>query len=121
MTIDYDRLREMSNNASPSPWTVKDDDYGEVIVANESGHDMTWGDQVRFEMYAGDKNVDPHLVALAPDMAKELLRLRDELTSLRNLMWTHAGYLRKDMFHTAADWTEDHALRLDRIMKGDAE
>lgn len=121
MTIDYDRLKTLSDNASPSPWTVKDDDYGEVIVANESGHSMTWGEQVRFEMYAGDKNIDPHLVALAPEMARELLRLRGELTELRDLMWTHAGYLRKDMFHTAADWTEDHALRLGRIMEGDAE
>lgn len=76
MSFDYDRLKELADNAPPGPWTVKED-WGEVIVANECGHEMSWGDQVRFKMEAGNKNFDPHLVALAPDMARELLHLRD--------------------------------------------
>ena len=55
------------------------------------------------------------------DLARELLRLRDELTDLRDLMWTHAGHLRKDRHTTAADWTENHAQRLGQIMQGDTE
>lgn len=119
MSIDYDRLRELANKHTPGPWTVDiNEDWGETIVANEAGHAMSWGDQVRFEMEAGDKNADPHLVALAPDMARELLRLRRELTDLRDLMWTHAKYQRTDGYDTAADWTTDHADRLHRIIEG---
>lgn len=55
------------------------------------------------------------------DLARELLRLRRELTDLRDLMWTNAGHLRKDGHAIAADWTENHALKLARIMQGDTE
>lgn len=84
MSIDYALLRELADKASPGPWTAKRDEWDEVIVANESGHAMSWGEQVRFEMEAGDINADPHLVALAPDMARELLRLRDEIAATRD-------------------------------------
>lgn len=120
MNIDYDRLKTLSDNASPSPWTVKDDDYGEVIVANESGHSMTWGEQVRFEMYAGDKNIDPHLVALAPDMARELLRLLRELNGLRDTMREYARFLRKNDQRAAGHHIADFAQRLDQVIEGDA-
>lgn len=122
MSIDYDRLRELADKASPGPWTVEtDEDWGETIIANEAGHAMSWGEQVCFKMEAGNKNADPHLVALAPDMARELLRLRRELTDLRNLMHTNAGHLRKDGDAIAADWAENHALLLARILEGDTE
>lgn len=121
MSIDYDRLRELVDTASPNPWTVKRDEWDEVIVANSCGHEMSWGDQVRFKMEAGDPNSDPHLVALAPDMARELLRLRREMTDLRGLMHTHAQYLNQDGLRTAADYAYDHALRLTRILDGDTE
>ena len=121
MSIDYDRLRELADTASPGPWTAKRDEWDEVIVANESGHAMSWGEQVRFEMEAGDINADPHLVALAPDMARELLRLRRELTDLRGLMKTHAWYLGRDGLRTASEYAYDHALRLTRILDGDTE
>ena len=55
------------------------------------------------------------------DLARELLRLRRELTDLRGLMHTHAGYLRKDGHGIAADHAENHAYRLARIMQGDTE
>lgn len=52
------------------------------------------------------------------DLARELLRLRRELTDLRGLMRTHARYQRSDGYDTAADWTRDHADRLNRIIEG---
>ena len=61
------------------------------------------------------------LAALTPDMARELLRLRRELTDLRDLMFTHAGYLRKDGHGVAVHWAEGHAHRLTRIIQGDTE
>lgn len=55
------------------------------------------------------------------DLARELLRLRRELTDLRDLMFTHGGYLRKDGHFVAAHWAEGHAHRLNRIIQGDTE
>ena len=74
------RLQRLLDGSSPGPWTAKnDDDWNETIVANECGHALTWGDQVRFKMEAGDTNTDPHLAALAPELAEEVIRLRDAL------------------------------------------
>lgn len=80
MSIDYDRLEELVAGSSPGPWTVEvDEDFGETVIANKCGHERTWGDQVRFEMAAGNPKCDPQLVALAPVMARELLRIREIL------------------------------------------
>lgn len=112
MSIDYDRLRELADKASPSPWGANNHGYmGGQAVYNANG--------VPLAFYVSGNNAE--LVALAPDMARELLRLRRELTDLRDLMWTNAGHLRKDGHAIAADWTENHALRLAQIMKGDTE
>lgn len=59
------------------------------------------------------------LRAHAGPMARELLRLRRELTDLRGLMHTHAQYLGQDGLRTAAEYAYDHALRLTRILDGD--
>ena len=117
MTIDYDRLRELAGKAGPGPWTVEINDWDEVIVANDSGHAMSWGEQVRFEMKGGNRNVEPHLIALAPDMARELLRLRDELTDLRDTIYAHADLLRGESRQVATDY----AYRVSRILNGDTE
>ena len=82
MSIDYDRLRKHLDKSSPGPWYATQDDWGDIIIGNEEGHSMGWGDQVRFKFEAGDKTHDPALVALAPDMARELLRLRDGIKTL---------------------------------------
>ena len=71
--------------------------------------------------YYGQADSNFRLMALAPVMARELLRLRRELTDLRDLMYTHAGYLRKDGHGVAANWTSDHAHRLARILEGGTE
>lgn len=57
----------------------------------------------------------------AEDLARELLRLRRELTDLRNLMRTHSEYLRKNGHDTAANWVHTHEYKLTRIIKGDTE
>lgn len=121
MTIDYDRLRELAGKAGPGPWTVEINDWDEVIVANDSGHAMSWGEQVRFEMKGGNRNVEPHLIALAPDMARELLRLRRELTDLRARMLAHEGYLRRVGQNVAANYVRKHERRLAQIIQGDTE
>lgn len=81
------RLQRLLDGSSPGPWTAKnDDDWNETIVANECGHALTWGDQVRFKMEAGDTNTDPHLAALAPELAQELIRLRERIEDLITAM-----------------------------------
>lgn len=85
MSIDYDRLQKILERVTPGPWTVEDDGY-DIIVGNEEGHSLGWGgDQVRFNFEAGDLTHDPALVALAPDIARELLRLHDGIEIQRDI------------------------------------
>lgn len=88
MSIDYDRLRELADT-------------------NEST-DVPLINQVRATAGLQD---------LAPDMARELLRLRRELTDLRDTMYAHADLLRGASRQVAADY----AHRLTRIMQRDTE
>lgn len=117
MSIDYDRLREMVEKHSPAPWAAIDkNDDGKPRPATSRLMRDADGEYLGIMHHP-----DAELAALAPDMARELLRLRRELTDLRDLMHTNAGYLRKNGHDIAADWTENHALRLAQIMKGDTE
>lgn len=121
MSIDYDRLRELRDTATPGPW-VRHPDQPRALCNLETKflvhHEMVKNRGM--EPIAEDV-ANTELIALAPDMAAELLRLRRELTDLRDLMFTHAGYLRKDGHGVAADHAENHAYRLARIMQGDTE
>ena len=74
-----DQLKKLQAEATPGPWTVEEDDWEEVIVGNDKGHRMVWGDQVRFDFEAGNPKADPQLVALAPPLLAEVIRLREAL------------------------------------------
>lgn len=132
MNIDYDRLQELADECTTGQWQSHDyepdpycypgatrfviaADWDRVEIAESQA-----GPSTKSPEYARKAN-DFALMALAPDMARELLRLRRELTGLRDLMYTHAGYLRKDGHGVAADHAENHAYRLARIMQGDTE
>lgn len=54
---------------------------------------------------------------ISPDMARELLRLRDELTDLRDTIYAHADLLRGESRQVATDY----AYRVSRILNGDTE
>ena len=75
-------LQHLLDQATPGPWTVEDDGY-DIIIGNAEGHRMGWGDQVRFKFEAGHKKHDTALAALAPQLAEEVLRMRNELTNLQ--------------------------------------
>lgn len=124
MSIDYDRLRDVFMQVDvPFPWRVDarpSKHHPEVTKFQVVGLD----DSVVVEMetegeYAEVVERDLNLIVLAPDMARELLRLRRELRDLRDLMWKHSAYLKADGHRTAGDWTENHADRLARILEGD--
>lgn len=127
MGIDYDRLRELLDEVSPGPWEVETfeehpADCPEVTKLHLNSDDMqNIAVAEATNWYYGQADSNFRLMALAPDMARELLRLRRELTDLRDLMSKHASYQRADGYGTAANWTRDHANRLARIMQGDTE
>lgn len=123
MSIDYDRLQKILKRTTPGPWAaISDYPYISIVMANDP-------DEIHapivdiVDSTTDEPEVEPthELIALAPDMARELLRLRRELTDLRDLMLTHAGHQRADGYGTAANWTSDHAHRLARILEGDTE
>lgn len=72
-------LQHLLDQATPGPWTVEENKWDETIVANEIGHQMVWGEQVRFEFIAGNPKADPQLAAAAPQLAQEVINLRDAL------------------------------------------
>lgn len=74
-------LKHLLDQATPGPWTVEDDGY-DIIVGNAEGHRMGWGDQVRFKFEAGDKKHDTALAAHAPELAEEVIRLREQSEGL---------------------------------------
>lgn len=82
-------LQHLLDRATPGPWTVEDDGY-DIIVGNAEGHRMGWGDQVRFKFEAGDKKHDPALAALAPELAQEVIRLREHIEELITVMEVRA-------------------------------
>ena len=125
--IDYDRLRELADKAPPGPWEVEqfEEQYAgcpevtKFYLVSEDTQNIAVGEAT--ERYYDQAENNFAFMALAPDMARELLRQRRELVDLRDLMYTHAGYLRKDGHAIAADHAENYAYRLARIMQGDTE
>lgn len=121
MRIDYDRLKELADKATPGPW-VRHPDQPRALCNLDTKflvhHEMVTN---RGMEPSAEDVANTELIALAPDMARELLRLRRELTDLRNLMHTHGSHLYRDGQSTAANWAHDHAQRLNRIIQGDTE
>ena len=118
-----DDLKALCERTPMGPWAaISDYPYISIVMANDP-------DEIHapivdiVDSTTDEPEVEPthELIALAPDIARELLRLRRELIDLRDLMFTHAGYLRKDGHGVAADHAENHAHRLSRIIQGDTE
>ena len=91
MTIDYDRLRELLER-----WRH--------------------GDEVRDQLEA-----QWEMELAAPDMARELLRLRDRIERVLAQMNDHAATLRRLERHNVAFHVEQYARLLADALKGDAE
>ena len=76
MSIDYDRLRELADYSTPGPWRTDEHQYMYGQSVYEQG-----GLKVAQRL----SGYNAELVALAPDMARELLRLHDEVEKLREM------------------------------------
>lgn len=97
MTIDYDQLRELLDDATPGPWEDSAgvagvpegwDEYWVMIRIGHNNFSLRSLEPLDKEDYANF-----NLTALAPDMARELLNLRDGVEELRDELADlhHAG------------------------------
>ena len=94
MSIDYDRLRELLRIAGGGR-SVRD--------------------------YATEYDAERELENLAPDMARELLRLRDWLDDLLNVMAYDCTALDKDNYPLTKNYLATYADRLTVLLEGDTE
>ena len=89
MSINYDRLRELLDKAPPGPWEVKAEETsacGDLIEGLaawiEADNERVFG--CGMEIEEDEELTNLALAALAPDLARELLRLRDEIERTRD-------------------------------------
>ena len=93
MTIDYDRLKELADKARPGPWKIQAEETstcGDLIEGLaawvEADNERVFG--CGMEIEEDEELTNLALAALAPDMARELLALRDEITKTRDRVKT---------------------------------
>ena len=103
-------LKHLLDQAAPGPWTVEENKWDETIVANEIGHQMSWGEQVRFEFLAGNPKADPQLAAAAPQLAQEVIRLREQVKGLILAMETKAANNERQDPTTIASYLKEITL-----------
>ena len=91
MSIDYDRLRELLEQ-----WRH--------------------GDEVRDQLEA-----QWEMELAAPDMARELLRLRDGIEVIRDGLNSLADLLARDTYYAQSGYVRDHAKALTDLLNGDTK
>lgn len=80
MSFDYDRLQELADTANPGPWELLDE-----YADGEPRPDTSRMLRGAGGEYLGIMHTpDAQLAALAPELARELLRLRDEIQATRD-------------------------------------
>ena len=118
MTIDYDRLRELADEHTPGPWARHPDqpralcNLGTKFLVH---HEMV---KNRGMEPSAEDVANTELIALAPDMARELLRLRDGLTELANEFGAKAE-VAPNIPRKVAFIEANHALTY--LLEGDTE
>lgn len=129
MSFDYDRLRDAFIQVDvPFPWKVDarpSKHHPEVTNFQVVGLD----DSVVVEMeaegeYAEVVERDLDLIALAPDMARELLRLRDGVQDIRRTCARTADICRSSEYpeeQAVAGNLESVAHQLTGLLDGDTE
>lgn len=135
MSVDYDRLRELRAEATPGPWEFHEEQEWEHVAGPEYPpmltrveHTVEGNDGEPLFGNFNDTVLEEHpgnlrLAALAPDMARELLRLRDGVEQLREMCLLERDAARHETparrgvantFHTCAE-------RLTNLLEGDTE
>lgn len=120
MSIDYDLLEEQLHTTtgqehSRAPWQVGNEDKDGFFDVRDTDYNVVAWRMTRKEA---------ELVALAPDMARELLRLHRELTDLRDeyaRIATVCNCTDDPVGKTQAGTLQSASMRLARIIQGDTE
>lgn len=127
MSIDYDRLRKLRDEATPGPWARHPDQPRALCNLDTKflvHHEMVTN---RGMEPSAEDVANTELIALAPDMARELLRLRDGVeryrdagkalvrANLRN--WDESGCASCSPLANLVDITN----RLTDLLEGDTE
>lgn len=76
-------LKCLLEKATPGAWKADDSFFPEYITTN-SGHYVLWN--TNEEAWWSNKDEDVHLAALAPQLARELIRLREHIEGLITAM-----------------------------------
>lgn len=133
MSIDYDRLRELRDKSTPSPWKFHEEQEWEHVAGPEYPPMLTYvehtvegsdGEQLFGQFNSTVLEERPgnlRLAALAPDMARELLRLRDGIEVIRDGLNSLADLLARDTYYAQSGYVRDHAKALTGLLNGDTE
>lgn len=121
MSFDYDRLRELADEHTPGPW-VRHPDQPRALCNLETKflvhHEMV---KNRGMEPSAEDVANTELIALAPDMARELLRLRDGVKEQVD----HLRALEMALAHLGvpgvAGPVQDIADALTELLEGDTE
>lgn len=121
MSIDYDRLRELVDAATPGPWERHPDQPRALCNLNTNflvHHEMV---KNRGMEPSAEDVANTELIALAPDMARELVRLRDGVEVMRDRCATLAKSGEAAGIHTLAREMDINAKALTGLLNGDTE
>lgn len=130
MSIDYDRLGELLDKATPGPWEFHEEQEWEHVAGPEYPpmlihveHTVKGNDGGHLFGNFNDAVLEEHpdnlrLAALAPDMARELLRLRHGVKQVADDLGENAEYApnvpRREAYLEAEQ-------RLTHLLNGDTE
>lgn len=129
MTIDYDRLKALLNESTRAPWE-RHPEMPNALVNLETRflvhHEVV---KTRGMEPSAEDVANTELIALAPDMARELLRLRDGVEQLveskrdaARAVHEHASTgLLPQHLHYAATAVEFMCDNLTDLLQGDNE
>ena len=109
MSIDYDRLRKLADEHTPGPWQCDVFEDGPEVYVETADHSI---------VADTTDAADGRLIALAPDMARELLALRDGVKQVADDLGANAEYAPNIPAQTA--YTEAERLLTD-LLEGHTE
>lgn len=125
MSIDYDRLRELAEKASHGPWEVEEfeEQYTgcpgvtKFYLGSEDMQNIAVGEATDRHYAQAENNFA--LITLAPDMARELLRLRDGIATIRAELNMLAGLFATGGYYSQANYVREYIETLDNLLNGD--
>lgn len=118
-----DDLKALCERTPMGPWAaISDYPYISIVMANDP-------DEIHapivdiVDSTTDEPEVEPthELIALAPDMARELLRLRDEIAVIRDRLTAQAKKARAAGIHTLAREIDINVEVLTILLQGDTE